>query len=129
MRAGTCVHFTGVQNVVCKCNIRYDYIRGDGLLPCLTFNGKRNDVCSSYTEPTPEQIAANDLEVEQVMARMRLAMGVVGKWKTWTKKNRVAKVGEVECPICKGKLHLSQAAYNGHVWGKCETKGCLSWMQ
>ena len=35
----------------------------------------------------------------------------------------------VECPICKGKLLLSQSAYNGHVWGKCETAGCLTWME
>ena len=35
----------------------------------------------------------------------------------------------VECPVCKGKLHLSHAAVNGHVWGKCETAGCVEWME
>lgn len=35
----------------------------------------------------------------------------------------------VKCPICDGKLHLSQSSYNGHVHGKCETEGCLSWME
>jgi hypothetical protein len=35
----------------------------------------------------------------------------------------------VKCPICGGSLHLSIAAYNGHVWGVCETVGCLAWME
>lgn len=35
----------------------------------------------------------------------------------------------MECPECKGRLHLSKCSYNGHVWGKCETEGCLTWMQ
>lgn len=35
----------------------------------------------------------------------------------------------VECPACKGRLHLSIAAYNGHVHGKCETDGCVAWME
>lgn len=37
--------------------------------------------------------------------------------------------GVDECPVCKGKLYMSHAAYNGHVHGQCETKGCLSWME
>ena len=63
------------------------------------------------------------------MDRMRLVFTVVKPWRTWTKKNRVAKEEVIECPACKGRLHLSQAAYNGHVWGKCETEGCVSWME
>jgi hypothetical protein len=37
--------------------------------------------------------------------------------------------GIIECPKCKGKLHFTRAKINGHVWGKCETDDCLSWMQ
>ena len=35
----------------------------------------------------------------------------------------------IECPMCKGKLHMYQSAYNGHVHGKCETPNCLYWME
>lgn len=66
---------------------------------------------------------------ESAMRQMRLVGPVVSKWRTWTKKNRVAKQEVVECPACKGRLHLSQAAYNGHVWGKCETADCVEWME
>lgn len=35
----------------------------------------------------------------------------------------------VECPACKGRLHLSINAYNSHVHGRCETDGCVEWME
>ncbi len=41
------------------------------------------------------------------------------------KENR----GKIECPKCKGELNYSRAKSNGHVWGKCKTENCLSWMQ
>lgn len=130
-RTGSCVHFTGVQNDVCKAGLRYDSVRvtGGGPIPCLTFNGKRNDCCAKYMEPTPEQIAAEEAEFEAVMEKHRIVMAGIRGWRTWSKKNRVAKQEVVECPACKGRLHLSQAAYNGHVWGKCETAGCVEWME
>lgn len=37
--------------------------------------------------------------------------------------------GFIPCPICKGRLHYSVASHNGHMWGRCETEGCVSWMQ
>jgi hypothetical protein len=37
--------------------------------------------------------------------------------------------GVKPCPVCGGNLHLTHASYNGHVWGQCETKGCLSWIE
>ena len=36
--------------------------------------------------------------------------------------------GVIECPACKGELSYSISGYNGHVWGKCKTDKCLSWM-
>jgi len=37
-------------------------------------------------------------------------------------------VGTIKCPKCGGKLNY-HIANNGHVHGKCETGGCLDWMQ
>lgn len=50
------------------------------------------------------------------------------EWECPTGKNKDAR-GEMECPICQGKLHYTIAGYNGHIWGKCETEDCLQWMQ
>lgn len=128
-REGRCVHFTGIMKPACAAGVTYDSVRGSGPIPCLTLHGKRNDCCAKYLEPTPEQIAEDKRQFEAHMERFRLVMAEVAKWRTWTKTNRVAKQEVIECPACKGRLHLSQAAYNGHIWGKCETKGCVEWMQ
>jgi len=128
-RPGRCQHFTGIQNTTCNAGVVYEQVRVNGPIPCITLNGTRNDCCPKYREPTPEEIAADEAEFEAVTARYRLVMEAIRGWRTWTKKNRVAKQEVVECPACKGRLHLSQAAYNGHVWGKCETAGCVDWMQ
>lgn len=37
--------------------------------------------------------------------------------------------GTIECPKCGARLHYTISSYNGHVHGKCETQGCVSWMQ
>lgn len=38
--------------------------------------------------------------------------------------------GSVPCPVCgTGQILYSVASCNGHVWGHCTTKGCVTWMQ
>lgn len=48
----------------------------------------------------------------------------------WRKANKgVNKTETVECPVCKGRLLLSIARSNSHVWGKCETLNCVQWIE
>ena len=42
-------------------------------------------------------------------------------------KDQTGIGGIIECPECQGRLFYN-IAYNGHIWGRCETIGCLSWM-
>lgn len=37
--------------------------------------------------------------------------------------------GSIICPKCGNNLNYSRAGSNGHVWGRCKTVGCLSWME
>lgn len=37
--------------------------------------------------------------------------------------------GKIKCPQCGNDLHWTRASSNKHVWGKCKTENCLSWMQ
>jgi len=153
-RRGHCVHFNGTQNECCDAGISYAEAFGplerrSCRAPCLQeyksherIAGKLVPVwkpwhrqpgeemhCEKFRLPTAEEIAAEAAEMEAAMNRMRLVMQVVRSWRTWTPQHRVAKQEVIECPACKGRLLLSQAAYNGHVWGKCETEGCVSWME
>lgn len=62
------------------------------------------------------------------MKEFILALRVADEWKV--KPKPVQDRHEiVECPICKGRLHLSQSSFNGHCHGHCETDGCVSWME
>lgn len=154
MRRGKCIHFNGTQNRACDAGVVYAEAFGTSpgsacRAPCIqeykssdVVDGKRVEVwkpwerrgqevmpCAKFQLPTPEEIAEGDAEFARHMDRMRLVMTAVKPWRTWSRKNRVAKQEVVECPACKGRLHLSQSAYNGHVWGNCETEGCVSWME
>lgn len=86
-------------------------------------------LCPRWERRSQESAEAYADAIEESIERMTLVFPVVAKWRTWTEKNRVGKQGVIECPKCKGKLHLSQSAYNGHVRGQCETEGCVSWVE
>lgn len=86
-------------------------------------------VCTRWIRRTREMGEARADGIEAFFRQMELVGPVVKAWRTWTKKNRVSKAEVIQCPACAGRLHLSQAAYNGHVHGKCETEGCVSWME
>lgn len=36
--------------------------------------------------------------------------------------------GETECPVCKGTL-VWRMASNKHIHARCETVGCVAWME
>ena len=125
----TCRHFTGILKECCEAGVAYkSFPTGADLqLPCLLL---RPDVpqatCDKYAERTQEELDAEERETNALLDRHRLVMPAVSAWR---KKPPRGKQGVIECPACKGRLHLSQSAHNGHVWGKCETAGCVSWME
>ena len=77
-------------------------------------------------EDTREQGEARTNAFKALMDKMRVVGPVV---KRWREKDPIGKAETIECPVCKGNLHLSQVACNGHVHGQCETEGCVSWME
>lgn len=122
-KVGKCVHFTGIQNATCKAGIAYETLPK----PVCCIFGDDKSACASYRDPTPEEVAADEAEIEAVMAKFRVVMTGIAPWRKANKGRSHAEV--VECPACKGRLHLSISSYNGHVHGKCETAGCVSWME
>lgn len=100
-------------------------------MPCIGGHHLTNptSVCPHWERRSIEHAEARADAIEKAMERMQIVFNVTKSWRTWTKTNRVGKQEVIECPVCKGKLHLSQAAYNGHVHGHCETPDCVSWME
>lgn len=70
---------------------------------------------------TTEEERAMDQELGYVLGALYKIREVNGK------KRGVS--GVIDCPKCHGKLHYSISSYNGHIHGKCETQGCVSWVQ
>jgi hypothetical protein len=138
-----CQHYeTQGMPKTCKAGVVYESV--GKIIPIIEGNEKRDDArpcvkghlmtdalkrCPKWLRRTREQGVERYEGMKAALERMRVVGPVVAAWRTWTKKNRVAKAEVIECPACKGRLHLSQAAYNGHVHGQCETKGCVSWME
>jgi len=83
--------------------------------------------CPKIRRPTAEEIAAHKEWIEKRMTLQGVVMVGIAPWRSAHKGKSASEI--VECPACKGRLHLSIAAYNGHVHGRCETEGCVSWVE
>jgi len=120
--ADKCIHFNGLINKKCEAGIAYpdDWRKN----PCHKSSGLS---CKKQRFPTEEETKIFIEETEKHFEGMRKAFQLVSKIK---KEHKGEGWSGIEvCPVCGGKLHLAHAAFNGHVWGKCETEKCLAWME
>jgi hypothetical protein len=146
MRADTCRHYNGAinprSNGVCDAGVNYrDLVGGDiagwvTRLPCCAMGARGGEkvVCAKHSLPTAEEVAESKRRSDESIRKFMVAYsGKVREWREankWDRKNPKAASGEVPCEVCgTGKILLSMAAYNGHVWGKCTTDGCVSWVE
>lgn len=130
-----CRHFNGVQNGVYRAGVKYEDVRSDvdgkRSWPCLFDDGVTCDKCEPYTE------AEADARVAEAEAKARFErVGIARKaiiasiGKPW-KKGEPSVSGKTDCPCCKKAqgLHYSRAGCNGHIHARCETEGCVCWME
>jgi hypothetical protein len=98
------------------------------MAPCIGGHNSKDvlAICPKWERRSLEHAEARADAIEEGMRRMTLVGPVVAAWR---KKEPRGKQEVIECPACKGRLHLGQSSYNGHVRGQCETKGCVSWME
>lgn len=65
-------------------------------------------------------------DIESALHNMTIVMPAISEWRS---KKPIGKAEVIKCPKCKGRLHLSQAACNGHVRACCETKDCVNFIE
>lgn len=97
--------------------------------PCIEGH-KLGDPCSycpKWERPSMDSAEKYAEGMEECLRRMTVVDPVIGAWRN--KRKPFAKAGVIECPVCQGKLHLAQSGYNGHVRAKCETEGCVSFIE
>lgn len=139
--AGWCIHYLGISDgnggtrTACEMGVEYSTFRGDGKSfkqqPCfLTDNGESKPdamQCEHLRRPTREEIIAHEMWLEQRWGVMTTVLAAIMPWREAHDGKSARET--IECPACKGRLHLTIAATNGHVHGHCETEGCVSWME
>lgn len=84
-------------------------------------------VCEKREFPTDEEVAESERQMAEFMRRVTLVDPVIGKLKKEHKGKSFQ--GEIECPACKGVLHVRISGYNGHAKVNCETEGCVSFIE
>jgi hypothetical protein len=134
--AGWCIHFRSMQHDSCEKGVNYDVLAGGRLgafhrLPCFISDpdphAAQRVECAHFRAPTAEEIEAHE---GWIRGRLELIARVMTGILPWRRANKGRSASEVvECPGCAGRLHLSIAASNGHVHGKCETEGCVAWAE
>lgn len=141
-RAGWCIHYRAPPSPfgpnankphVCDAGVDMKNWRGIGhdKQPCFLDEAAKSKPealpCERLRRPTSEEIARHKKWSNARMDTMIVVMTAIQPWRA---KHKGKSVGEIiECPACKGRLHLSIAACNGHVHAHCETEGCVSWME
>jgi hypothetical protein len=130
-----CRHFNGIQNKCCEAGVNYDQLTGDTLvLPCKkNFVSLKRDpaLCDKFQTMTLEEATK---EADERIGRMNRTMGAVASAHEDATKKGLKKghggVSSMRCPTdCGGTLHYSVASVNGHMHAKCETSGCVQWME
>lgn len=124
-----CRHFNGpIHNDCCKAGVNYRKLGDDSKpgylarLPCvvgspLTKEPVTCDKIDLFTEKELEQIE------QEITINSNFMIKIVAE----IRKSK-SNFGEVICPKCNATFNFSVAKSNGHIWGKCSTKGCISFI-
>lgn len=102
--------------------------RGTKWGPCIEGHTLENPTsyCPKWQRRSRERAEKRANSVVSHLRQLELAQPVITAWR---KKLPIGKQETIECPVCKGKLHLSQSDYNGHVHARCETTDCINFME
>lgn len=134
-RAGWCVHYKSPREKdgdVCGAGVEMSSWDGTpfDVRPCYLVRGKPRPgavFCEHLRPPTVEEMAAADAALRVEIERMAKVMEIVHPWRKLHKGQTFSEL--VVCPICSGRLRLSISGRNNHVHGRCQTIGCLNWME
>lgn len=131
-----CNHFRSMANHdTCEAGIAYDTMKGVPFdqRPCFARHGNpAPGGCDKAKFPTPEEIAAEEAESQNMMVNIGMARTLMvahlgGPWK----KGMGGSSGAIDCPKCGAvkALRFTRSGYNGHIHARCATKECISWIE
>lgn len=100
------------------------------MCPCIGGHKAKDvlSICPKWERRSLEHAEKRADAIGEMMDRMEIVKPVVSKWRV-NPKPKSDRSEVIECPKCKGKLHLSQSSYDGHVHSHCATEGCVFWVE
>lgn len=132
-----CKHYNGTVNETCKAGVKYTDVKllgesGPPSFPCFKDNNPLGATCEKCEFRTPEEVAEMERKQAERFEAIGKARGAIvahlgGPWK----KGTPGANGVIDCPACgkPGALHFSRAGYNGHIHARCQSAGCVNWME
>ncbi len=122
-----CKHYTGLHNKTCSKGHRYSNFGPEfgiaNIIPCILRN-ENPKPCADLERKTQAEIEAEDKKFdEHFKATMAARKTIVD---TGAKRG---DSGQIECPLCRGKLSYVVSGCNGHIRASCEKAGCLAWIE
>lgn len=97
-------------------------------IPCIRTNVD-TPKCGKAEWRTKEEAEREEAEFEAYVSDFMKVITTVRPAIEAEHKATGAWSGKLDCPKCSKPLHWSKAQCNGHVWGRCETPDCVSWME
>ena len=130
-----CKHYDGREITIgkgkCRVGIdpRVSYCAGKSLgmirrIPCLKSNVDAPP-CHLAEFPTREEVDAQNAAFSAYVDDFLKWMPIAREAMLATKSDG----GCMDCPKCKQGLRWAKDRGNGHIHAKCDTEGCLSWME
>ena len=134
MKTTMCRHYNGLfgpgmkpDHIPCAVGLNPRDMAGHNgrmiALPCLS-DPCAAKPCPKFNAYTQAEVDADNKEFEDhagfVVRARNLIVAKIEKTR--------AKAGSTVCPKCKGKLRYQQSP-NGHIRARCETDGCLAWIE
>lgn len=106
---GWCIHFrNAARHDTCEVGVQYNTWSKFNEPPCFLDNGEPKlgaQFCDQLRVPTPAEIAAHKEWFAARWGKIRIVMVGISSWRKAHKGRSAQEV--VECPACKGRLHLS----------------------
>lgn len=132
---GSCKHSVSMMDELCFAGVDVrEHVGGPSVgwtlrRPCDTENAVHFHVnpCELYEEATQDEIDIDADLIQENVAHLQVVLPAIKKIKVDYKGQNTS--GTIQCPVCKGQLHWVHHAINGHVYGRCDTRDCVHWME
>lgn len=122
----TCKFFNGTVHERCEAGIEYKSVRSQQPFPNTHPCFSPSLTCIAREYPTDQEIEAEEKRIGRAVEAAIQVEKVIRQ----LAGDRWGSYGVMECPICgTGTVEYSISSLNGHMSARCDTDGCVNFIQ